>query len=135
MARLTILTFVVRLVLSKATVAQEAPEMAAELKKLDQFVGNWTWEGEMKPGPMLPGSDFTGKETCEWFEGGFALICRSEGQESAGPTRGLAELLLTDVHTSTLSLSAAVVRITGRAPLGPTGCHWGFTASAFHEMT
>jgi len=29
-------------------------------------------------------------ESCEWFEGGFALVCRSEGQGPMGPSKSLS---------------------------------------------
>ena len=92
MKYLMILTVGVCLIVSTAMVAQETPKPAPELKKLDPQAGNWTWEGEMKPGPMGPGGKFTSKDTCEWFEGGFALICRSEGQGPTGPTKSMGIL-------------------------------------------
>jgi hypothetical protein len=34
----------------------------------------------------------TSKDTCEWHEGRFAVICRSEGTGPMGPTKGLGIL-------------------------------------------
>ena len=56
--------------------APPAPKPGPEHQKLAYFVGTWTNEGEMKPSPMGPGGKITGKDTCEWFEGGFSVICR-----------------------------------------------------------
>jgi hypothetical protein len=47
-------------------------------------------EGEVKENPFLPAGTFKGTENCKWFEGGFALVCRSEGDGPAGPTKSLA---------------------------------------------
>ena len=66
-----------------ATVAtsqqQPAPKPSAEHQKLAYFVGTWTSTGEMKPSPFGPGGKMTSTETCEWFDGGFAVVCRSQG--------------------------------------------------------
>ena len=56
----------------------EALKPAPELKKLDYFVGTWSAEGEMKPGPMGPGGKFTDTNRVEWMEGGFFLVTHSE---------------------------------------------------------
>jgi hypothetical protein len=63
-----------------------------EHKRLGFFVGKWRSEGELKPGPMGPGGKFSGTDTCEWFEGGFSVVCRSEGQMPSGPSRSLGIL-------------------------------------------
>lgn len=67
----------------------EAPKPTPEHKKLGYYVGKWTAEGEMKPNPFAPGGKFTSADSCEWFEGGFAVVCRSEGKGPMGPTKGL----------------------------------------------
>mgnify|MGYP002336517997 CR=1 FL=1 len=63
-----------------------------EHKRLGFYVGKWTVEGELKPGPMGPGGKFTSTDTCEWFDGGFAVVCRSEGRMPAGPARSIGIL-------------------------------------------
>lgn len=40
-----------------------------ELKKLEYFAGNWTWEGDMKPGPMSPGGKLSMTERNQWMVG------------------------------------------------------------------
>jgi hypothetical protein len=67
----------------------QAPQPGPEQKKLGYFVGTWTNEGEMKPNPFMPGGKFSGTDRCEWFEGGFTVVCRSEGTGPMGPTKGL----------------------------------------------
>jgi hypothetical protein len=54
------------------------PKPAPELTKLDYFVGNWTSEGDIKPGPMGPGGKMTMIEHNRWMDGGFFLTLRSE---------------------------------------------------------
>jgi len=55
------------------------PKPGPEVKKLGAFVGKWTSEGEMKPGPMGPGGKVTGTDSCEWISGGFGVMCRENG--------------------------------------------------------
>jgi hypothetical protein len=61
-----------------ALVPSVKPE--AEHQRLGYFVGKWTGSGQIRPGPMGPGGRFTSTDTCEWFDGGFAVVCRTEGQ-------------------------------------------------------
>jgi hypothetical protein len=61
-----------------------------EHERLGYFVGTWRMEGEVKENPFSPAGTFKGTENCKWFEGGFALVCRSEGEGPAGPTKSLA---------------------------------------------
>jgi hypothetical protein len=74
--------------------AQASPQQqpGPEHQRLGYFVGRWKAEGEIKPGPMGPGGKFTGTDTCEWFEGRFAVICRSEGQGPTGPSKSIGIL-------------------------------------------
>jgi hypothetical protein len=72
--------------------APQAPKPGPEHQRLGYFVGQWTAEGEMKPGPMGPGGKISSTETCEWFEGRFAVICRSEGTSPMGPGKNLGIL-------------------------------------------
>lgn len=49
-----------------------------ENKKLAVFVGTWKDEAELKPGPLGPGGRMSLTETCEWFSGGFSVVCNTE---------------------------------------------------------
>jgi hypothetical protein len=82
----------VSLVSAQVAAAQAAPKPGPEHKRLGYFVGKWSVEGEMKPGPMGPGGKFTSSDTCEWFEGGFSVVCRSEGKMPTGPARSIGIL-------------------------------------------
>jgi hypothetical protein len=75
-----------------AAQAPQAPKPGPEHARLGYFVGKWTAEGEMKPGPMGPGGKITATDTCEWFEGRFSVICRSEGKTPAGPSKSIGIL-------------------------------------------
>ncbi len=75
-----------------AAQAPQAPKPGPEHARLAYFVGKWSAEGEMKPGPMGPGGKFTASDNCEWFEGRFSVICRSEGQTPMGPSKSMGIL-------------------------------------------
>jgi len=80
------------LTLSAAAVAQsEPPKPGPEHKKLDAFAGTWTLEGDIKAGAMGQGGKMTEHEKCEWMEGGFFLVCRSDFKsESMGSGSGIS---------------------------------------------
>lgn len=83
------------LVVASAPSYAQAPEMpnpAPEHEKLGVFVGYWTFEGELQPNPIMPGGAIAATQTCDWFEGGFAVVCRGEGSAPVGPTTELAIL-------------------------------------------
>jgi hypothetical protein len=68
---------------------QGPPKPGPEHKRLGYFVGKWNVEGDMKPGPMGPGGKMSWTDTCDWFEGGFAVVCHSAGKSSMGPMKSI----------------------------------------------
>jgi hypothetical protein len=74
--------------------AQAAPptKPGPEQKRLGYFVGKWTTEGDAKPGPMGPGGRITSTDDCQWFEGGFSVICNSNGTTPGGPSKSIGIL-------------------------------------------
>jgi len=94
--RTRLLNLAVCLVLSSglalAQAPGEKPKPGPEHKKLGYFVGKWIADADMKPSPFMPGGKVTNRDTCEWFDGGFAVICRSEGKGPMGPTKALGIL-------------------------------------------
>ena len=68
------------------------PKPGPEHKKLDYFAGKWTMDGEMKPSPFGPGGRVTGTDNCEWFGGGFHVVCHGDGKGPTGPMKGLSIL-------------------------------------------
>jgi uncharacterized protein DUF1579 len=78
------------LTLGPVALAQDgAPKPTAEHKRLGYFVGTWRTEGEMKPGPMGPGGKMTGTDKCSWYDGGFAVVCNSEGTMPTGSMKSI----------------------------------------------
>jgi hypothetical protein len=73
-----------------ASVAAQAPAMkpGPEHKRLGYFAGQWNYEGNAKASPFGPAGKIAGSETCEWFAGGFQLVCRSKGSGPKGPGTG-----------------------------------------------
>jgi hypothetical protein len=72
--------------------AAQAPKPSPEHVRLGYFVGKWNAEGDIKPGPMGPGGKMKSTDNCEWFEGQFSVICRSEGTGPWGPTKSIGIL-------------------------------------------
>jgi len=72
--------------------AQQPPKPGPEHQRLAYFVGNWKAEGEIKPGPMGPGGKISSSDSCEWFEGHYSVICRSDGTTPSGPTKSIGIL-------------------------------------------
>jgi hypothetical protein len=66
----------------QAATAQQ-PTPGPEVQKLAYYLGTWKGEGETKGGPLGPAGKLSSKTTCEWFAGGFHLVCRGEER---GPT-------------------------------------------------
>ena len=88
-----LLTLMILLATIAAVTAAQEPPMPTpgpEHKAISAFAGKWSFEGKMNDGPMGPGGPVTFTETCEMFEGGFALVCRSEGKDPMGPTKALS---------------------------------------------
>jgi hypothetical protein len=67
---------------------------------LGYYVGTWKGEGETKGGPVGKAGKLSSNMTCEWFTGGFKIICRGE---EVGPTgkRGFLNILGYDQETKT----------------------------------
>ena len=83
--------------------APEAPKPGPEHKAMDFFAGTWLAEAEMKPGPFGPGGKMTSRDVCEWFEGGFQLVCKGRGTSPMGPMSSMGVLAYrSEEHTSEL---------------------------------
>jgi hypothetical protein len=72
-----------------APASAEPPRPSPEHERLGFFVGSWKGEGILKDNPFMPGGKFSSSETCEWFEGRFAVVCRGSGQGPMGPSKSL----------------------------------------------
>jgi hypothetical protein len=71
-------------VFATTALAQVPRRPGAEQARLQTFVGTWTVEAEEE------GFAYTLRETCEWFTGGFHVVCRSEGTGAASAMRAQA---------------------------------------------
>jgi hypothetical protein len=76
----------VAIAIGTSAIVAQAPDAkpGAEHKRMGYFAGQWTYEGEAKPSPMGKGGKITGNESCEWFAGGFQLVCRTKGTNPKG---------------------------------------------------
>lgn len=116
----------------------ETPKPGPEHQKLAGFVGNWTFEGEMKPGPMGPGGKMTGSDRIQWLPGNFFIERRFEGKGPMGEMKGL-EIIGYDAakktHTytwfdnmgmkgsGTMTLSGNTWTVAGTADMGGQTMH------------
>ena len=67
----------------------QPPKPGPEVQKLAYYVGTWKTEGEIKAGPFGPAGKLSSTDTCEWFAGGFHIVCRGEGIGPSGKRTGL----------------------------------------------
>jgi len=68
------------------------PQPSPEHNKLGVFVGTWKDEAEMQPGPFGPGGKLSLTESCEWFTGGFSVVCHTDTTGFMGDLKTLTVL-------------------------------------------
>jgi len=66
------------LLIAASAWAQMGAKPGPEVKKLDYFVGTWTTEATIAPGPWGAGGKFTGTDTTEWMVGDFFAVGHSD---------------------------------------------------------
>ncbi len=85
-----VVAFVVALA---AVAAAQAPSQLVkpgpEVQKLAYFVGTWKYEGETRASDFGPAGKFSGDETCDWYTGGFQLVCQFNETSAAGKATGM----------------------------------------------
>jgi hypothetical protein len=74
----------------QAQAPQGSPKPGPEVKRLAYNIGTWNSTGEAKPFGPMPGGKVTGTEKCEWYSGGFFVVCHSEGTGPMGPSKGVS---------------------------------------------
>jgi len=74
-------------VLAAPVWAQEAAKPGPEHARIGYFAGTWQSGGQLLASPMGPAGPTSGTDICEWFSGGFQLVCHGE---ATGP-RGTAK--------------------------------------------
>ncbi|HSS44802.1 MAG TPA: FG-GAP-like repeat-containing protein, partial [Thermoanaerobaculia bacterium] len=91
--RIGILVASVGLAVATAAQAQEKkmemPKAGPEQQKLSYFVGTWRSSGDVKENPMMPAGKMTSTDSCDWFHGGFFVVCHSTGTSPMGASHGL----------------------------------------------
>ena len=78
---------VVAVLFGTGIVAAQTPpaKPGPEHKRMERMVGRWSYQGEAKASPLGPAGKITGSETCEWFQGGFGVVCRAKATGPKGP--------------------------------------------------
>lgn len=62
----------------------------AEHEKLATFVGKWAAEADFKSSDSSSGAKSNWTETCQWFDGNYALNCHSEGDFGGRPFKEIS---------------------------------------------
>jgi hypothetical protein len=73
---------------SAILVQAQSPKPDPAIMKLHSFVGNWTYQGEYKAGPLGPGGKITGIQDAQMTLGGFFLEMRWKERGLGGETQG-----------------------------------------------
>jgi hypothetical protein len=84
MKRLLVVLAVLAFAMPCMAQTPQPPKPGPEVQKLAYYVGTWQTEGETKAGGPFPAGKFSGTDTCEWFAGGFHMVCRGEGTGPSG---------------------------------------------------
>lgn len=87
-----LLVAVLLVIALRAQAPEGPPKPGAEHDKLAYFVGKWTSEGDAKATAFGPGGKYSATETCDWFTGKFAVVCKTEGTMMGGKIDGLSVL-------------------------------------------
>lgn len=106
--------------------AQDMPRPGSEHKAMAYFVGKWQTEGAVTSGD----GKMTSTDTCEWFDGGFQVICKGVGQSPSGPATTLGVLAY---NTTDKTYTYYGIDNSGTSELS-TGSYrdktWTFTANS-----
>ncbi len=68
--------------------APAPPKPGPEHKRLEAFVGTWTYEGQAKNNPFGPAGKITGTDVFEMLPGGFAVQHRWDERNPLGNVKG-----------------------------------------------
>lgn len=86
MRRLVLLAAILSLGTATLATAQ-VPKPGPEVAKLAEWVGTWTYEGEVQASPVGPAAKVSGRETCRLIMDGFAVEWTAEETGSFGTVR------------------------------------------------
>ena len=91
-----------------------APRPGPEHARLGFFVGDWSTQSEIKPGPWGPGAKLTGRDRCAWMEGRFFVTCNTQLEGALGK---LAELTVLGYDVASRRYMRAGFRSDGQTIL------------------
>ena len=74
---------------ASAQAAAKAVKPGPEHKRLEQFVGTWSYEGDAKASPWSPAGKVTGTDVFEMLPGGFFLQHKWEEKNPIGTIKGV----------------------------------------------
>ena len=89
---LVLLIAVLLVIALRAQAPEGPPKPGADHDKLAFFVGKWSSEGEAKATSFGPSGKYSATETCEWFNGKFAVVCKTEGTMMGGKLNSMSIL-------------------------------------------
>jgi hypothetical protein len=116
-----------------AVIAQKPeglPKPGPEHQRLAAFVGNWTIEGDMKPGPMGAGGKMTGTDRIDWVPGNFFIQRLYQGKSPMGEMQGL-EILGYDAARKVYTFNSFdSLGMRGSGTLTVKGNTWTSTGTA-----
>lgn len=110
--------------------APPAPKPGPEHKALGYFAGRWTSEGDLKPGPLGPGGKMTSSDSCEWFAGGFQLVCRGQGKGPMGPMTSLGVIAYSAADKAYTYYAIDSMGMSELSTGSKSGNTWTFTATS-----
>lgn len=113
-----------------AALAQDAPKPGPEQKTLGYFAGKWTSEGELKPGPFGPGGKLSSVDNCEWFAGGFQLVCRGQGSGVMGTMTTLGVIAYNPTEKTYTFYGIDSTGMTDYSKGKKSGNTWTFTSKS-----
>jgi hypothetical protein len=86
MKNLLVIVLLVLAVPCLANGQAQPPKPGPEVQRFGYFVGTWKVDSETGTDPKRK---YGATMVCEWFPGGFSVVCRSEGAGTQGPTNAL----------------------------------------------
>ena len=108
----------------------EVSKPGPEHQRLAAFVGNWTLEGDIKPGPMGPGGKMTGTDRIDWVPGSFFIQRLYQGKSPMGEMQGL-EILGYDAAKKVYTFNSFdSMGMRGSGTLTVKGNTWTSTGTA-----
>ena len=108
---------------------QAAP--GPEIQKLGYYVGSWEGHGETRAGPFGPAGKLSSRQTCDWFSGGFQVVCRGEEH---GPTGARNFLNLLSYDPKARAYTQYSISSRGETEYDPGGALAGNTMTYILEQ-